>query len=437
MRTVILHTFNWHYTDIINNLNTIHTAGYGAILIPPPLYSDPNGDQWWQRYQPKDYRVLLSHLGGKPELEQLISAAHALNPPIRIYADLVINHMANEDRPDRHHFPGAAALERYQANPSLYEENRLYGNLNEGLFSPQDFNHAGEINPHEWSDRTAVQFKNLSGLPDLKDSDWVLGQQHQLVTALVNMGFDGFRIDAVKHITERMLDNLTDDPIFSQRFWFAEVLTGSEHDQRIFLDAFLQETSIPAYDFPLFNTIRDAFSFGGSLETLAQPNALPHHRAITFVINHDIPHNDGFRFWIMDPQDEHLAYAYLLGRDGGIPLIYSDHNESPYPEDQDRWLDAYKRPDITAMIHFHNAVHGQPMETLHATDLLLIFGRGPHALVAINKSAETQTVTLPTQTLQTPATYHNLLNNEEITLSNNSFTLTIPPRTAQLWLTKQ
>ncbi|MEL6816420.1 MAG: alpha-amylase family glycosyl hydrolase, partial [Cyanobacteria bacterium J06598_3] len=98
MRDVILHAFNWRYTDIINNLGTIRSAGYGAILIPPPLYSDPNGDQWWQRYQPKDYRVLLSHLGGKRDLEQLIAACHAGTPKLRVYADLVVNHMANEDR---------------------------------------------------------------------------------------------------------------------------------------------------------------------------------------------------------------------------------------------------------------------------------------------------------------------------------------------------
>ncbi len=242
MRIVTLHAFNWKYQDIIDSLDSIHATGYGAILIPPPLYSDPNGDAWWQRYQPKDYRVLLSHLGGKQDLEALIAACHAMNPPIRVYADLVINHMANESREDRLTFPGKAELERYRQNPDLYEENRLYGDLSEGLFSPWDFNQAGEIEGHEWGDRGAVQYQNLSGLPDLKDSDWVLGQQRQMVGALVEMGFDGFRVDAIKHITERMVDNLADKPAFRDKFWFGEVLTGSDHDERTFLQPFLQET---------------------------------------------------------------------------------------------------------------------------------------------------------------------------------------------------
>ncbi|MEM9486175.1 MAG: alpha-amylase family glycosyl hydrolase, partial [Cyanobacteria bacterium P01_F01_bin.116] len=394
MRTVTLHAFNWKYSDIIKNLDSIREAGYGAILIPPPLYSDPKGDQWWQRYQPKDYRVLLSHLGGKKDLEQMIAACHSGSPQIRVYADLVINHMANEAREDRFDFPGKAELELYRQKPDLYEENRLYGDLSKGLFSTFDFNHAGEIEGHEWSQRNPVQFQNLSGLPDLKDSDWVLKQQHLMVDGLVDMGFDGFRIDAIKHITERMVDNVADKPEVRGKFWFGEVLTGSDHDEKVFLEPFLRETWMAAYDFPLFNTIREAFGFGGSLRSLVRPqdygNALPWNRAVTFVVNHDVPHNDGFRSWLLDPQDEHLALCYILGRDGGVPLIYSDNDESHYEVDKGRWLDAYKRPDIKAMIQFHNAVHGEGMVMLYESDTLLIFRRGNKGIVAINKGGSNQ-----------------------------------------------
>ncbi|MGD1895950.1 MAG: alpha-amylase family glycosyl hydrolase [Phormidesmis sp.] len=438
MRNVILHAFNWRYTDIISNLETIRLAGYGAILIPPPLYSDPRGDQWWQRYQPKDYRVLLSHLGGKRELEQLIAACHEGSPKLRVYADLVINHMANEDRSDRFDFPGKTELERYKEKPDLYEENRLYGDLSEGLFSGFDFNHAGEIEGHEWSDRGAVQYQNLSGLPDLKDSHWVFEQQRLMVEALVKMGFDGFRVDAIKHITERMVDNIADQPSVREKFWFGEVLTGSEHDERVFLEPFLRETWMSAYDFPLFNNIREAFSFGGSLRHLVRPqdygNALPWNRAVTFVVNHDVPHNDGFRTWLLSPQDEHLAHAYMLGRDGGVPLIYSDNNESHYPGDKDRWLNLYKRPDITAMIQFHNALHGEPIAMLYESDTLLIFRRGDRGIVAINKSDSDQRVDLNTWGLKNPGTYIDLIHNRSLTISGNTLSLLVPSRSAQMWL---
>ncbi len=438
MPNVILHAFNWKYTEIIDSLDTIRQAGFGAILIPPPLYSDPKGDQWWQRYQPKDYRVLLSHLGDKKDLETLIAACHARSPKIRVYADLVINHMANEAREDRFDFPGKAEIQRYQQEANLYQENRLYGDLRTGLFSVNDFNHAGEIEGGEWSDRSSVQFQNLSGLPDLKDSDWVLNQQHQMVNALVDMGFDGFRVDAIKHITEKMIDNIADKPSVREKFWFGEVLTGSEQDERIFLEPFLRETWMSAYDFPLFTTLREAFSFGGSLRSLARPendgNALSWNRAVTFVVNHDIPHNDGFRFWLFDPQDEHLAHAYILGRDGGVPLIYSDHNESKYEADRNRWLNFYKRPDITAMIKFHNAVHGKLMAMLYESDSLLIFRRGEKGIVAINKSGSSMSAEFSTWGLKNPGTYQDLIHGYKLDLFGNRFTLFVPPRTAQLWL---
>jgi alpha-amylase len=438
MRNVTLHAFNWQYTDILDNLDTIRSAGYGAVLLPPVLYSDPNGDQWWQRYQPKDYRVLLSYLGGKRDLERLIKACHTGTPRLQVYADLVINHMANEARADRLNFPGEAELARYKSQAALFAENRLYGDLSKGLFSPADFNQAGEIEGFEWSDRGAVQYQNLSGLPDLKDSDWVLAQQRAMVSALIEMGFDGFRIDAIKHITERMIDSLTEDPICKEKFWFGEVLTGSDQDEAIFLTPFLRESGMAAYDFPLFQTIREAFGFGGSLRALANPhnqgNALPWNRSVTFVVNHDIPHNDGFRFWLLDRQDEHLAYAYILGRDGGVPLVYSDHNESHHSQDRDRWLDIYKRPDIVAMIQFHNVVHGQPMHILYESDVLLVFRRGSQGIVAINKSGSNQWAEFSTWGLTNPGRYQDLIHHFEMTLSGNRFSLLVPPRTAQMWL---
>lgn len=438
MRNVTLHAFNWRYTDILANLDAIRDAGYGAVLLPPVLYTDAKGDQWWQRYQPKDYRVLLSYLGTKRELERLIAACHEGTPRIQVYADLVLNHMANEAREDRLNFPGKAELARYKNEPALYAENQLYGDLSQGLFSPWDFNQAGEIDGNEWSDRGAVQFQNLSGLPDLKDSDWVRKQQYSMVKALDEMGFDGFRIDAIKHLTEMMVDNVADAPLFKDRFWFGEVLTGSDRDEDIFLDPFLRETWISAYDFPLFQTIREAFGFGGTLRALANPqnqgNALPWNRAVTFVVNHDIPHNDGFRSWLLNRQDEHLAHAYILGRDGGVPLIYSDHNESHRPEDRDRWLDTYKRPDIVAMIQFHNAVQGQPMQILYETDVLLVFRRGANGIVAINKSSSNQWATFSTWGLTNPGQYRDLIHSYEMTLTGNTFTLFVPPRTAQMWL---
>jgi len=63
MADVILHAFDWKFADVAAKASRIAELGYGAVLLSPPLYSDENGPQWWQRYQPKDYRVIRSYLG--------------------------------------------------------------------------------------------------------------------------------------------------------------------------------------------------------------------------------------------------------------------------------------------------------------------------------------------------------------------------------------
>ena len=96
-----------------------------------------------------------------------------------------------------------------------------------------------------------------------------------------------------------------------------------------------------AYDFPLLNTIKRAFGFGQSMNQLVDPyafgQALYPFRALTMPITHDIPNNSGFRYLLLDPTDEKLAYAYILGRDGGEPMVYSDYTAG----DNGRWFDAH------------------------------------------------------------------------------------------------
>src|SRR5512139_442951 len=136
MRDVILHAFDWKYRDVADRAERIAAFGYGGVLLSPPLYSDENGQDWWQRYQPKDYRVLRSRLGRKADLVAAIGALHSHG--VKVYADIVFNHMANEDRADRYNFPGMAELERYRTQRKKFAADRLYGNLDDGLFSPWD-----------------------------------------------------------------------------------------------------------------------------------------------------------------------------------------------------------------------------------------------------------------------------------------------------------
>ncbi|PIE44497.1 MAG: alpha-amylase [Gammaproteobacteria bacterium] len=445
MKDVILHAFNWTYRDIIGRLDEISASGFGAVLISPPLYSKPERREWWQRYQPKDYRILLSYLGDKPTLEELIDAAHGKG--IKIYADIVLNHMANEERDvsEKLNFPGKTELMKYASDRETYEKNRLYGDLNYGLFSKWDFN--DQVNIVDWYNRYDVQYRQLGDLPDLKDNYWILKQQRELFYALHRMGFDGFRLDAAKHLNERQIDNIADQHFLQDSFLFGEVLTTNETETNVFMKPYLSETHISAYDFPLQEQIRKAFSIGGSLRRLVDPfaygKALHWSRAVTFTVNHDLPLNENFRALMLGRQDEFLANVYIMGRDGGVPLVYSDNNESleengdgkSHPEDRDRWANAYKRPDIRAMIEFHNAVAGMPMAMLYEHDDFLVFRRGSKGIVAINKSARWVNADIWLYGVENPSIFNELIHGYHMELHGQErLNLAISPRSAQMWL---
>ncbi len=439
MKDVILHAFDWSYNEIADKACHIAENGFGAVLISPPLFSDENGQEWWQRYQPKDYRVIRSALGNKKELKRAIDALADVG--VRSYADIVFNHMANEKgvRADPYYFPGDATLKRYTSKEEalLFEEDKLYGSLENGLFSPWDFNPNGDI--QNWNDREQVIEGSLGGLPDLDLNDWVVQQQRHCLQALNALGFHGYRVDAMKHLPIDHLNRVFAVDAMRDKFIFGETLTSNDQEEATFLSPIINGTAFPCYDFPLLETLRRVFSPEGSLRELVDPastgQALPWFRSITVAMTHDIPNNDGFRALALDPQDEYLAQAYLLGRDGGVPMIYSDKNQSAqkYPSDRDRWANAWCRKDIVGMVRFHNGVHGSEQKPLFEADGFLVFRRGNRGIVALNKTGEWQHPTIWTYGLNHGA-YYCQIHGYCMEVSGNYFTFDIPPRQAQMWL---
>jgi alpha-amylase len=183
-------------------------------------------------------------------------------------------------------------------------------------------------------------------------------------------------------------------------------------------------------------SLRRAFAFGGNLADLVDPlaagQALPGNRAVTFTVTHDIPNNSGFRGLLLDPVDETLAHAYILGRDGGTPMLYSDHNESG----DNRWVDAWRRTDLNAMIDFHNRMAGQDMRMLAAGACFVMFRRGVRGLVGINKCGHSVDVDLDVvaDKLWWFNDYRDLLSASVIRIDRRGYRVTLPPRTARMWV---
>lgn len=437
----ILHAFNWRYADVQARADAIQSAGYKAVLVAPAYKSE--GSQWWARYQPQDYRVIHHPLGDTTAFKNMINALNTRG--VKVYADVLLNHMANEaaKRSDLN-YPGSAVLSTYAGNTNYYNGIKLFGDLRYNFLSGFDFGEARCIS--NYTDVFQVQNWRLCGgggdvgLPDLKNTSYVVGQQQAYLNALKAMGVKGFRIDAAKHMPNAHINAVLTSAIKSGTYVFGEIITGAgageiEYDR--FLAPYLQQTDHSAYDFPLQNQIRSAFSFSGSMSQLVDPlavgQALQGNRALTFTVTHDIPNNSGFRYAIMDPTDETLAYAYIFGRNGGNPMVYSDNNESG----DNRWVNAYNRADIKGMIRFHNAAAGNDMQVLSHGSCHIIFRRGNLGIVGINKCGSTvnASVNMNNSVLWWNVNYTDTLGSGNVVrITSGNYTFSLPARGARMWL---
>lgn len=461
----ILHAFGWSYQDIANQADAIAKAGYKAVLVSPPLKSPKQGDcAWFLRYQPQDFRV-IDHCDGNKQ--SLVKAIQALNAKgVKTYADVVVNQMANERNNDTT-FPGDATLKDYARKNRYWRQQILYGDANgdgildngvlpndnqhDGLFGPQDF-HA-ERCIQNYHDRESVLRDRICGaspdrgLPDLKDTDpgqnWVNNQRKQYIQALYDLGIRGFRIDAAKHMPIGAINYFIPESIRQKAHIFAEIITwggATDKEYQLYLEPYLRElpAEFGAYDFPLLNALKRSFSLHGRLADVAFPyatgNALENRRAVTVAVTHDVPYNNSFRSLILDAKDEELAYAYILGRDGGSPLVFDDG--TPRPSDGGRWAKVWNRPLMKAMLGFHNRLQGQPMEVLASDGCALLWRRGEAGIVALNKCNQAVSFAVDTRfRFKWNHPYIDVLSHQPLPpIQGPSTTFTIPARTAQMWL---
>ena len=123
---------------------------------------------------------------------------------------------------------------------------------------------------------------------------------------------------------------------------------------------------------------------------------------------------------------------YIMGRDGGKPLIFSDSTGT----DSNRWVNAYKATHIAAMLKFHNTVQGQGMEVLAHNSCAILFRRGEEGVVGINKCGSQQNFSVNTNSrFKWYRNYRDVLTNGNLVyINSSSYTFALPARTARMWL---
>jgi alpha-amylase len=272
--------WDWTWKNAQKRLGKIKAAGFTAILLSP--HQSSCGGELSVGYDPYDFRNFNSAHGSEAELASLIKKTHQHG--MQIYADLVLNHMCGN-------------------------------NFKYPRFSAQDFHRVGGI--QNWSDQWQLENGSMFGLEDLaQEVPYVRGELWNFLIKTNNMGFDGYRLDAVKHVPKwYWRDHVMNNLNTWGKFTFGEVYDGNVAYLQGYADLGMSVT-----DYSLYFLMRDSFKFGGNLAQLdgAGLAGVNGPKAVTFIENHDVG----------PPGNRLLAQAFIAAYPG-YPLFFNVSLDDP------------------------------------------------------------------------------------------------------------
>ena len=186
----IFHAFCWKYSDITANLPSIAEASFKSVQISPVQQPKNGGATWWSFYQPLSFSIAdNSTLGSKEDLKTLCQEADKYG--ISIIADIVFNHLANidDDHLENDGTPTVSPdVEAYE--PEIYANRNASGDQ-------ATFHH----NKNAAGSGAITQYYAYGNLPDLNTANPVVqARSLDLLKECIDVGIDGFRLDAAKHI---------------------------------------------------------------------------------------------------------------------------------------------------------------------------------------------------------------------------------------------
>ncbi|ROT77238.1 amylase I [Penaeus vannamei] len=192
---VIVHLFEWKWPDIAARMREL--LGSPRIRrrsgIPPTeclvAYQGDVQRPWWERYQPVSYKI-VSRSGDENAFKDMITRCN--NVGVRIYVDIVVNHMTGW-------WPAGTGS---TGGSSFDSGAQSYPGVPTPVLISTDANcHTGSGDIENYGDANQVRNCKLSGMNDLNQgTDYVRGKIRDYLNTLISFGVAGFRVDASKHM---------------------------------------------------------------------------------------------------------------------------------------------------------------------------------------------------------------------------------------------
>lgn len=388
--------FQWTWDAIAAECPRLGETGYGWVLTSPPQ-EHVLGSEWWTQYQPVSYLV-ESRLGDREQFEAMVGACH--DAGVQVIADAVVNHMTGRDSGTGW---AGSTFEHYEYP---------------GIWTFEDFHHCdtSDSDIENYRDADQVQSCELVNLADLAtERENVRTRLSEYLADLRDLGVDGFRIDAAKHMPPEdvaaILEPLPDDTVVIQEVIYGE---GEPVKPEQYLDN--GQVFDFRYAWGLLATLGS-----GHLEDLLAPreSGLPAEDSVLFVTNHDTERN-GQTLWYRNPDRFDLATVLMLAGDDGTPMVYSGYAFSdrdagaeqdadgavldascadgvgPQTEFSDGdWVCEHRWPAIEAMVGWRVAVGDAAVTDTWSGDRAVAWSRDGVGFVAANGGPEA-TLTIPT-----------------------------------------
>lgn len=183
-RTGIVHLFEWKFEDVAKECEQyLAPNGFGGVQVSPVNENAVVTNRpWWERYQPISYKI-VTRSGNENDFCSMVARCNRVG--VRIYVDIIINHMA------------AGGGEVIGTGGS--KANIPARSYPEVPYEQRDFHPSCAIN--NYNDKNQVRNCELVGLPDLDQSkEEVRNSAVEFLNKLIGIGVAGFRFDAAKHM---------------------------------------------------------------------------------------------------------------------------------------------------------------------------------------------------------------------------------------------